>query len=88
MVFFGYAVKSFYIFLAGEKENRLPLYLFFICHGSIIQIILSTLEIELIPLSGISLPFMSIGFTAMILLLTYGLFVGMNMTIKKLSYSK
>ncbi len=92
VVFFGYvAVKSFYIFLAGEKENRLPsILIFYMSLSSIIQIILSTLgNWRLIPLSGISLPFMSIGFTAMILpCLTYGLFVGMNMTIKKLGYSK
>ena len=86
--FFGYvAVKSFYIFLTGEKENRLPsILIFYMSCSSIIQIILSTFgNWRLIPLSGISLPFMSIGFTAMILpCLTYGLFVGMNMKIKKI----
>ena len=90
--FFGYvAVKSFYIFLTGEKGDRLPsILIFYMSCSSIIQIILSTFgNWRLIPLSGISLPFMSIGFTAMILpCLTYGLFVGMNMTIKKIGYSK
>ena len=90
--FFGYiAVKSFYIFLTGEKGDRLPsILIFYMSCSSIIQIILSALgNWRLIPLSGISLPFMSIGFTAMILpCLTYGLFVGMNMTIKKISHSK
>ena len=93
---FGYiAVKSFYIFLTGEKGNRLPsILIFYMSCSSIIQIILSTFgNWRLIPLSGISLPFMSIGFTAMILpCLTYGLFVGMNMTIKnrlfQMIYSK
>ena len=90
--FFGYvAVKSFYIFLTGEKGYRLPsILIFYMSCSSIIQIILSTFgNWRLIPLSGISLPFMSIGFTAMILpCLTYGLFVGMNMTIKKIGYCK
>jgi len=89
---FGYvAVKSFYIFLTGERENRLPsILIFYMSCSSIIQIILSSFgNWRLIPLSGISLPFMSIGFTAMILpCLTYGLFVGMNMKIKNLGYSK
>ncbi|MAF82443.1 MAG: hypothetical protein CMK52_06065 [Proteobacteria bacterium] len=89
---FGYvAAKSFYIFLAGEKENRLSsILIFYMSCSSIIQIILSTFgNWRLIPLSGISLPFMSIGFTAMILpCLTYGLFVGMNMTRKRLGYYK
>jgi len=92
IVSFGYvAVKSFYIFLAGEKENRLTsILIFYMSCSSIIQIILSTFgNWRLIPLSGISLPFMSIGFTAMILpCLTYGLFVGMNMRIKKSGFSK
>ncbi|MDA9689046.1 FtsW/RodA/SpoVE family cell cycle protein [Betaproteobacteria bacterium] len=85
------ATKSFYIFLTGEKENRLPsILIFYMSCSSIIQIILSTFgNWRLIPLSGISLPFMSIGFTAMILpCLTFGLFVGMNMKIKKVGYSK
>ena len=90
--FFGYiAVKSFYIFLTGEKENRLlSILIFYMSCSSIIQIILSTFgNWRLIPLSGISLPFMSIGFTAMILpCLTYGLFVGLNMKIKKVGYFK
>ena len=44
---FGYvAVKSFYIFLTGEKENRLPsILIFYMSCSSIIQIILSSLEI-------------------------------------------
>ena len=90
--FFGYiAVKSFYIFLTGEKGDRLPsILIFYMSCSSIIQIILSTFgNWRLIPLSGISLPFMSIGFTAMILpCLTYGFFVGMNMTKRKIGYSK
>ena len=89
---FGYvAVKSFYIFLTGERENRLPsILIFYMSCSSIIQIILSSFgNWRLIPLSGISLPFISIGFTAMMLpCLTYGLFVGMNMKIKNLGYSK
>ena len=89
---FGYvAVKSFYIFLTGEREIRLPsILIFYMSCCSIIQIILSSFgNWRLIPLSGISLPFISIGFTAMMLpCLTYGLFVGMNMKIKNLGYSK
>ena len=90
--FFGHvAVKSFYTFLTGEKEDRLPsILIFYMSCSSIIQIILSTFgNWRLIPLSGINLPFISIGFTAMILpCLTYGLFVGMNMRMKKIGYSK
>ena len=90
--FFGYiAVKSFYIFLTGEKGYRLlSILVFYMSCSCIIQIILSTFgNWRLIPLSGISLPFMSIGFTAMIVpSLTYGLFVGMHMKIKKVGYSK
>ena len=90
--FFGYiAIKSFYIFLTAEKEYRLPsILIFYMACSSIIQIILSAFgNWRLIPLSGISIPFMSIGFTAMILpCLTYGLFCGMNITIKKIDFSK
>ena len=90
--FFGYiAIKAFFIFLTGEKGNRLiSILIFYMACCSIIQIILSTFgNWRLIPLSGISVPFMSIGFTAMILpCLTYGLFIGMNMTIEKTGVSK
>ena len=85
--FFAFiAAKTFYIFLTGEKENRLlSIFLFYISCSSIIQIILSTFgNWRLIPLSGISIPFTSIGFTAIIIpCLTYGLFIGLTMRINK-----
>ena len=75
VAFFGYVViKSFYIFLTGEKRDRLPsILIFYMSCSSIIQIILSTLEIEINSLIRYKSSIREYWFTAMILpCLTYG----------------
>ncbi|MCH1612250.1 MAG: hypothetical protein L7S72_03040 [Flavobacteriales bacterium] len=80
MLYSYIAFKTFFIFLTGIKNFKvISIFIFYLSCGTLIQIFLSFLgNWRIIPLSGVSIPYLSIGFTATVIpCLIFGLFLGL-----------
>jgi hypothetical protein len=80
MLYSYIALKTFFIFLTGiNKFKVISIFIFYLSCGTLIQIFLSFLgNWRIIPLSGVSIPYLSIGFTAAVIpCLIFGLFLGL-----------
>lgn len=80
MLYSYIALKTFFIFLTGIKNFKvISIFIFYLSCGTLIQVFLSFLgNWRIIPLSGVSIPYLSIGFTATVIpCLIFGLFLGL-----------
>ncbi len=90
-LFLFISIRCLFLFILEDYKNRfITILLFYLSSAIVVQIILSFFgNWRIIPLSGLSLPFLSIGLSSMIIpCLTIGLYIGLSIKKNKKSYEK